>query len=79
MDRRAYYRAFYETPPQKLVRAGAAAVLAWVLQWLMLTAALVLRSVALGEPVRSDALGALLLLALAGGLLAWRTQRPGRC
>lgn len=78
MDRRAYYLAFYETPAQKLVRACATAVLAWMLQWLLLAAALTLRSVAHAEAVGLDRLAGLAALAAASALLAWRLRRRAR-
>lgn len=78
MDRRAYYLAFYETPAQKLVRACAAAVLAWMLQWLLVAAALTLRSVAQAEAAGVDRLAGLAALAAACALLAWRLRRRVR-
>lgn len=78
MDHGAYYRAFYETPAQKAVRACAAAVLAWLLQWLVVTAALTLHSAARAEPVGVDRLAALAALAAACALLAWRLHRRSR-
>jgi len=78
MDRRSYYLAFYETPPQKLVRACAAAVLAWMLQWLLVAAALTLHSVARADAVGLDRLAGLAALAVASALLAWRLQRRTR-
>ncbi len=78
MDRRAYYLAFYETPAQKLVRACAAAVLAWMLQWLLVIAAMTLRSVAQAQAVGFDRLAGLTALAGACALLAWRLRRRTR-
>jgi len=78
MDRRSYYVEFYETPPQKLVRACAAAVLAWMLQWLVVAAALTLHSAARAEAVELDQLAGLAALAAACALLAWRLQRRMR-
>ena len=75
MDRRAYYLAFYETPAQKLVRACAAAVLAWMLQSLLVIAALALRSVARAEAVPPDRIVGLAALAAACAWLAWRLHR----
>lgn len=78
MDRGAYFRAFYETPAQKAVRACAAAVLAWTLQWLLVAAALTLRSVVHAQPAGADRLAALAALAAACAWLAWRLHRRSR-
>lgn len=69
-NRGAYFRAFYETPAQRAVRACAAAVLAWTLQWLLVAAALTLSSSVHAEPVGVDRLAALAALAAACAWLA---------
>jgi hypothetical protein len=53
MDRRAYYRTFYETRAARFVRACGAAAIARVGQLLLLLALLLLMS-ARGEPVGYD-------------------------
>lgn len=75
VNRHDYYITFYETPAQKLMRAAATAVLAWMLQWLLIAAALTLRSVARAEAAGPDQLAALVALAVACALLAWRLRR----